>query len=375
MFQTVSLAQITASVFFLIIFLIAYLEFRKYPPKSIYFFEAGLFLFVFWAFFHFLGNVMQSVVFFLLATMLGLLALQMLLLFISSLDSTRTTNFRTVFGLVLLSALLSSFFQSNFQISQVIMASGDNVFLIKNTVYYALEGLFVGYVFLVYTIITLKIALKSRDTQHIFYAWLQFIAVVITTSIIGFVELIYVKMAFKTLLIELYALTFYTPLAYALVTTVTLVCDRGLYTAFLYKLSRLIVFEPGGTSIFAFDFHSDSKHRSELIAGMISAIITAVSEVTESTRYVEQIVLEDKIILLNRRENLFFALIADKATKMIVDSFNSFIDVFTSRYKSYGWSDHSKRKAIPVNEALECVYLSFPYIAHPKFSISRKQKT
>ena len=374
MFPTICLAQITASIFFLVIFLIAYFEFRRYPPKSIYFFETGLLLFVWWAFFHFLGNIMQSVVFFLVATVLGLLALQMLLFFISSLDSTQIANSRNIFGLVLLSALLSSFLQSNFQISIVITSSGDNIFLIKNTIYYALEGLFIGYVFLVYTILTLKIALKNRSTQHAFFAWLQFLAVVLTTSVIGFIELIYVKLSFKTLLIDLYALTFYTPLVYALATTITLVFDRGLYTSFLYKLSRLIVFEPGGTSIFAFDFHSDSKHRSELIAGMISAIITAVSEVTESSRYVKQIVLEDKVILLNCKEKLFFALIADKATKMIVDSFNSFIDVFTHRYKSRGWSNRDKRKTIPINEALECVYISFPYITLPKFFISRKQK-
>ena len=315
---------------------------------------------------------MHSKSMFILASILGLVALQMLLFFITSLDSTRVANFRNVLGLVLLASLLSSFLHADFYIEEIIKSSGDCIFVVRNPVYYALEALFIGYVFAMYTVITFKIALKARRTEHASYAWLQFIAVVLTTSIVGFVELIYVKISFQTLLLSLYGLTFYAPLAYTLVTTITLVGDRGLYTAFLYKLHRLVVFETGGVPIFAFDFAEDVRHHNELVAGMISAVTTAVSEVVESSRYVKQVVLEDRVILLQQNGNLFFVLIADKATKMTKDSFNVFVNLFSNYYNSHVEFKVGEHKRVIKEKAVEFIYKAFPYIAPLKdFPIKR----
>ena len=370
----IELAQVTGSILFLVNFLIAFLKFRKYTPRSIYFFELGMLLFSGWSFFHFLSNVIHSVLLFIVASILGFLALQMLLFFICSLDSTRIINTRTVLGLMLLTSLLSSFFHTDFHVAQVIMSSGDYVFLVKNPAYYALEAFFIGYVFLIYTIITFKVAIINKETQHKYYAWLQFIAVVMTTSIVAFVELIYVKLKFQTLLLDMYALTFYAPLVYTLVTTLTLVADIGLYTAFLYKISRLIVFEEGGIPLFAFDFHENVKHRDELLAGMISAVITAVSEVTESSKYVRQVILEDKVILVKYKQKLFFALVADKATKMINDSFSLFVDLFFTSYMKFSETAGTKQKigAYPREEAIKLIHKAFPYIVPPKNILIKK---
>lgn len=100
-----------------------------------------------------------------------------------------------------------------------------------------------------------------------------------------------------------------------------------------FQIDRLLVFDRSGLTIFSHNFNKNHKYPDVLITGLITAVVSAIQEITGSGRNVEYINLEDKAIVFNTKNNLHFVLISDKYTVTIAESLNSFMNQFLSRYK------------------------------------------
>ncbi len=311
-------------------------RFSGFKSRSTHIFIAGMMFLGLWNLFHFLTNLFRNVIYFYFAIISGYSVIQALIFFSTALENENMLTLKSVIGLILLAVLLGYLGYSHYTLESFILLTGDYIVTIRDIEYRLMEIFYIGYGILVYTHLTLKITWRTKNTKHYKYALSLFMAALL--FLIGgggivIINVFFLNNLFSEELVHLsYIFSFGIPLIYAIVITTVLICDPAILWVLLFRLHHLFVLNKGGVPIFSYTFQEKHKHVNALVASMISAIVTAISEVTETEKEVKQIVVEDRVILLTQRRNLMFALIADRSTQQIRDSLYYFADLFVAHY-------------------------------------------
>ena len=149
--------------------------------------------------------------------------------------------------------------------------------------------------------------------------------------------------------------------------TIVIWKQKHMFCVLLFKIDKLLVFKDKAP-IFSYDFSKRKELNDALISDIIFAAIKTFPEITSSSEQLQQIETEEYIILFEHRSNFYFALIARKITRLVVDSFRFFIRAFIETYLRYSKkslperiNDHETNYEEPDKKFQEVVRKAFPY--------------
>ena len=109
---------------------------------------------------------------------------------------------------------------------------------------------------------------------------------------------------------------------------------KNPYAIFLVsqKIFKLIVFKPSGIILYEQEFIPSSSKQATLISGAIHGVSTMIQSAIGTESRPKSIKFEDRIIIFNFIDDIGFAIISDKDSRLLRDELKNFSNLFLKKY-------------------------------------------
>ena len=294
------------------------------------FFTIGLIFLGLRSVFHFIGNFSHNLFFYKMGTTISFLFILAVTYAVTYLQYSETFNIKNVFSTVLFTIVVTHQWTSSQATLEIVSSTGDYTILLLDPYSEILQTTFFIVNGFLYLEVLYKIAKKTKGTHHY-----KFTLFLILTGVLGYFGAlstdIIQEFFFSTneLLFIFRNLSVYIfPLIWVLSTLYVIFCDFAVFWILPNSLYQLIVFDKAGKTIFTHQFKKLSDIDVHVVSSGIKGAISLFSELMATGEDVTGILFKERVISIYKKENFFFAIIADKRTKTIEKSLENFGDLF-----------------------------------------------
>ena len=261
----------------------------------------------------------------------GILGLFIFIIYCSYVETESITSTKAFLALGIFS-VTSTILAFNFQkYQQVNLSSGVIMFLFWDpTVYLAIFvcAVYANLVFLSTFIPFLK---KAEKTRHARFLIINILTGALTTfgaSLNSLYMSLIIISNTANIAVEIIFFLKFLMLLYPLSVLMSAIFDINVLWAPAFSLEALYVFHSSGITVFSFNFLKRKDTNNILITNILSALMISIREITATSGIINRISLEDKVVYLDKKGDLNFALFCAKPSKSLYMAFQRFVNDF-----------------------------------------------